>query len=85
MGEQHSGRKTLVAKGPKRASSMCWRHSKAAIVAGDKWVREGAGGSDAREARKGQMCGAHGLWALARPLDLALGKMGAMGQFRPEE
>lgn len=26
-----------------------------------------------------------GLWALARPLDLALGKMGAMGQFRPEE
>lgn len=84
-GNSIPGRKTLVAKGPRRARFMRWSHSKEASVAGDKWVRERAGGSDAREAMKGQTCRARGLWASVRPLDLALGKVGAMGQFGPEE
>lgn len=44
-------------------------------------VRERAGGGDVREEIKGQMC----VEGTVRPLDLALGKIGAIGKFRPEE
>lgn len=45
------------------------------------WVRERAGGGDGREAVKGQMY----MGGTVRPLDLALGKIGTTGTFRPEE
>lgn len=48
-------------------------------MAGVKWVRERAGGGDVREETKGQI-----YRATVRPLDLALGKIGATGKFRTE-
>lgn len=49
-------------------------------MVGYKWTRGRARGGNVREDMKGQM-----YKATVRPLDLALGKIGAIRNFRPEE
>lgn len=54
-GNSIPGRETPMANASRQSKPECWRNSKESSVAGDKWARERAGGSDVREVMKGQM------------------------------